>query len=192
MLHKHLIAHPRPRALPENIVRWNKYRVTVLGDRLFRLEQSEDGVFRDGATQSVWYRDMPQQTFSVTASGKSFRIATSACTLILKERREDCRILLDGKKLRIGNSGNLLGTARTLDNCDGEMYVDPVTQQRKKLSLGTGVCSQTGVAVLEDAASLTLGESGEVLPERGHGSDEYIFAFGHDYRGAVRALFSIT
>ena len=63
MLDKHLIAETRPQALRENIVFWKNYRVTVLQDRLFRLEYSENQKFRDYATQSVWFRDMPKQDF---------------------------------------------------------------------------------------------------------------------------------
>ena len=63
MLNKHLIMETRPQANEGNILRWGEYRITVLGDRLFRMERSERGIFRDSATQSVWYRDMPKQAF---------------------------------------------------------------------------------------------------------------------------------
>ena len=192
MLDRHLIAHPHPAAAPENIVTWGAYRVSVLQDRLFRLERSETHCFRDAATQSVWFRDMPPQHFCVKKETKRCTISTAACTLILHERREDCRIVLNGKKLRIGNKGNLFGTYRTLDLCDGNLYHDPVTHEVKPIALGTGVCSVTGIAVFDDAASLTLGEDGQVRAECGDGTDEYIFAYGHDYRAAVRALYAVS
>ena len=59
MIDKHLVADVRPQAKEENMVRWGNYRITVLQDRLFRLERSENKKFRDEATQSVWFRDMP-------------------------------------------------------------------------------------------------------------------------------------
>lgn len=192
MLQKHLIAHPHPLAVPENIVIWDTYRVTVLQDRLFRIEHSDTRTFRDAATQSVWYRDLPPQTFTVQAEKTSCVISTHACRLILKKRRADCRIVIGGKKLRIGNAGNLLGTYRTLDCCDGDVYHEQSTDETHRIALGTGVCSVTGVAVFDDAASLSLGTDGEVKAERGVGTDEYVFAYGHDYRAAVRALYRIT
>lgn len=192
MLDNHLIAHLRPVAARENIVKWGAYRITVLQDRLFRIENSPSGNYRDAATQCVWYRDMLPQKFSVKISRAGCKIITASCELILKERRDDCRIIVGGKKLRIKNDGNLSGTYRTLDCCDGDVYHDPETGKIHKISLGMGVCSKTGVAVLDDSASLTLCENGEVIKERGDSTDEYVFAYGHDYRGAVRALYIIT
>ena len=198
MLDKHLIASTRPLANEKNVLFWKNYRVTVLADRLFRLEYSKDKKFRDDATQSVFYRDMPPQAFSVEKTEKSCVISTGACRLILAEARDDCRVELQGKRQRIDNKGNLMGTYRTLDGYDGDTYVG-LTNDRKRdktradrISLGTGVCSKDGVAVFDDANSLTLGKDGEVKPVRGDGSDEYIFAYGDDYRAAVKALYSIT
>ena len=198
MLDRHLIAKTRPAANEKNVVLWGDYRVTVLADRLFRLERSENRVFRDAATLSVFYRDMAPVPFSVARTDKECIISTGACALVLKENREECRILLDGKRVKIENTGNLMGTYRTLDGYDGDTHVG-LTNDRKKdktaadrIVLGTGVCSKTGVAVFDDAATLTLGEDGEVKPLCGDGSDEYIFAFGDDYRAAVKALYLIT
>ncbi len=190
MLDRHLIAKTRPAARRENVVLWKNYRVTVLQDRLFRIERNEEKLFRDEATQSVWFRDMPAQNFTAALSEREAVIATNACRLLLKEKREDCRVELGGKLLKIDNSGNFKGTYRTLDCCDGDTFQYSAT--REKVPLGDGVCSRTGVAVFDDAASLTLGENGEVEANRGVGSDEYVFAYGKNYREAVKALYMIT
>lgn len=197
MLDKHLVAEIRPQAKNENIVCWGNYRITVLQDRLFRLEYSDNQKFRDEATQSVWFRDMPEQTYTLTDSGSELKIETKACILIVKEKREDCRIEMDGKLLEIDNSKNLQGTSRTLDGYDGQMFIG--FQNKKaadmpetaRIKLANGVCSLNGVAVFDDVNSLTLDTDGEVKPLRGEGSDEYIFAYGDDYRSAVKALYMI-
>ena len=54
---KCLIAKMRGKARKENVLFWKDYRVTVLSARLFRLEKSPEGIFRDCATQAVWFRD---------------------------------------------------------------------------------------------------------------------------------------
>ena len=197
MLDKHLIVQTRPIANEKNVVLWGDYRITVLQDRLFRLEQNARKNFRDDATQSVWFRDMPPQNFRVEQQKGGIAIVTPACTLIVKKNRADCRILLGDKRLKIDNSGNLKGTYRTLDGYDGDTFVGIKNQRKKdqpksaKIPLGDGVCSKTGVALFHDENSLTLGIDGEVKPQRGEGSDEYIFAYGNDYRAAVKALYLI-
>ena len=194
MLDKHLIAETRPHALKENIVYWKNYRVTVLQDRLFRLECSANKKFRDDATQSVWFRDMPKQDFSLVEKSDCLRIVTPTCVLVLQEKRSDCCIEMDGKSLPLDNAENLQGTYRTLDCCNGGVCIKfPWTiDPEGPVNLGTGVCSKSGVAVFDDANSLTLGADGEIKPIRGDGSDEYIFAYGDDYRLAVKALYLIT
>ncbi len=192
MLEAHLIAHTRPLARPENILFWRQYRVTVLQDRLFRLEQGEP--FRDDATQAVFFRDMPPQDFTFEDRGEEAAVVTPACTLLLRPKRADCRILLGGMEIKISNAGNLGGTYRTLDECNGRLRAPTYSTDEKphNIPLGEGVCSKSGVAVYRDEASLTLGEDGEVKPKRGAGTDEYIFAYGHDFRAAVKALYLIT
>lgn len=192
-LDKHLIATVRPNANPENVVLWKNYRLTVLGDRLFRLERSENKKFRDEATQSVWFRDMPKQAFSVVLGENELTLETSRCKLIIKENREDCRVCLDGgAPIKIDNRENLKGTYRTLDRADGNIWHNYKTGEKRTIELEEGVCSKNGVAVFSDENSLSLGEDGEVKPLRGEGTDEYIFAFGSDFRAAVAALYQIT
>ncbi len=194
MLDRHLIAKTRPRANRENVVFWQDYRVTVLGARLFRLEQSKQKRFRDGATQAVWFRDMQRAEFTFTDGDEAAVIDTGVCRLILHKDRGRVCVEINGAPVLANNEGNLLGTYRTLDNCNADVYFRHwiPDEPPKKIALGTGVCSTTGVAVLDDSTSLTLAENGEIQNETADGTDEYIFAFGDDYRGAVQALYQIT
>ncbi len=57
MLAKERIAKTRPLARPENIGVFGQIRVSVLGERLFRIEKSESGAFCDEATLAIWFRD---------------------------------------------------------------------------------------------------------------------------------------
>ena len=193
MLNTRLMVNTAPKACAENILFWGNYRVTVLGARLFRLEQSENGQFCDFATQAIWFRNMPKQKFRVEILDGSAVIFTSACKLILAKERGQVCVELNGKRIFADNFDNLLGTYRTLDNCNGDIHFRHWIKGDKpyKIKLQTGVCSQSGVAVLRDD-SLCLGEDGQVKNLRAAGTDEYIFAYGHDYRGAVRALYSLT
>ena len=91
MLDKHLIAKTAPEANEKNVILWKNYRVTVLGERLFRLERSERKKFRDGATLSVWFRNMPPQSFTATENEGALEVKTAGATLLIRENRGDCR-----------------------------------------------------------------------------------------------------
>ena len=81
MLEKHLLAKTEPIAVDENIVRFGNYRVSILFDRLFRIEKNKTGEFNDAATQSVWYRNMPAVRFDVKAASSYVEIKTERVTL---------------------------------------------------------------------------------------------------------------
>ena len=63
MLEKRFIVKTAGKACDENTVYYLNYRITVLTDRLFRIENSENRKFRDSATQSVWFRNTPPVKF---------------------------------------------------------------------------------------------------------------------------------
>ncbi len=194
MLKPKLIAQTAPMALQENMVYWLDYRVTVLTDRLFRLEKSANLKFRDTATQAIWYRNTPAQQFEFTGDAGHAVIETPVCRLVLFKDRGQCYVEIGDIHRSLNNHGNLLGTYRTLDNCNGDTHFRPWVQGDKayQIQLEKGVCSKTGVAILDDTNSLNLNEMGEVVNEKAQGTDEYVFVYGSDYRGAVRALYTLT
>lgn len=195
MLEKRFIVKTAGKAYPENIVFYQNYRITVLADRLFRVENSKNRKFRDSATQSVWFRNASPVQFVSEEDKSGCVIRTEKCALVICPERKDCRVIIGGKALSIDNEENLLGTTRTLDNCNGGVRMEdwrPTAKPVGKVELGFGVCSKKGVAVIEDSDSLTLGEDGMIKSERADGTDEYIFCYGTDYAGAVKALYSIT
>ena len=87
---------------------------------------------------------------------------------------------------------NLGGTYRTLDNVDGRCPLDP------------GILSQYGLAVIDDTGSMLFTEDGWVAPrEHVAGSSEepganekatdvYLFAYGVDYREALKAFYTVS
>ena len=194
MLKTQLIARTTPIADKNNMVYWMDYRVTVLTDRLFRVEKSPELKFRDAATQAIWYRNTVQQQFEVHGDQAHAVIETPVCRLVLYKDRSQCYAEIGDVRRSLNNHGNLLGTYRTLDNCNGDTYSLPWLEGfvPYQIQLGKGVCSKTGLAILDDSDSLTLGEDGMVKNEKANGSDEYVFIYGNDYRGAVRALYTLT
>ncbi|MBQ8380822.1 MAG: DUF5110 domain-containing protein [Clostridia bacterium] len=187
MLEKHLIVKTYPKADSANVVTFGDYRVTVLFDRLFRIEKNKKGEFNDEATQSIWYRNTPKVDFEVKTSQGYVEIKTAAVTLHLAKRFDKSFVLINGERRPINNDGNLRGTTRTLDMYTGAVYL----RTYSNLELDTGVCSRTGVAVVDDTESLRLLESGKLCEKSSDEMDIYVFAYGDSYREAVQALYAI-
>lgn len=158
-------------------------RVSVLTSRLLRVETANAAKgFCDEPTQKVWYRDFEQPRFDASQDGQMLTVRTEQAIFHyhLRKRKMESITLRGGRTVTDFESGNLRGTARTLDQSTGAV---PLTK---------GVVSKNGVATLDDSASLLLMEDGKILPRKKGGTDLYFFAYGHDYRGCIRDLFRLT
>ena len=83
----------------DNTVIFGDYRVTVLADRLFRIEKDRKKSFCDSATQAVWFRNMPVVKYSVEAGVRSVNICTNRATLTVKENVMNSTVTVDGKEI---------------------------------------------------------------------------------------------
>lgn len=187
----HLRISPRPTANSGNIITHRSCRVTVLTDRLFRVERDS---FTDEATQAIWYRDFPKVDFSWSGKDGVLIVRTAALTLSinLHDFAESTIVFADGSGAKLDNSENLLGTCSTLDTNGSHLRENPAVNQydRDHIPLDMGVCARNGVAVYDDSESLLLYPSGKLAPRSG-GMDAYVFAYGHDYQAAVKALYRL-
>ncbi|MBP3542172.1 MAG: alpha-xylosidase [Clostridia bacterium] len=194
MLADHLIVKTCPVAREENIIRWKNRRITLLTPALFRLEESDTGLFCDAATQAVWTRNLPPVAHRVDAGDDALLIRTDAVELRLLDDLSQSRVIFpDGREAALNNDQTFPGTYRTLDCCDGDFWY-PYDGQRSDghpIQPEKGVTSKSGVALYDDSQSLLLTAEGKVAPREHAETDLYIFAYGEDYRGAVQALYKI-
>lgn len=162
------------------IVRGN-VRISVLTDRLIRVEHSRDGKFLDAPTQAVWFRDFAQPNFSI-AESSGLTIQTQCATFVLRGNplKLKCVKLQDGSTVKNFNKGNLKGTYRTLDMRNGAA------------PLGKGLLSKNGVSVYDDSKTLLINPDGSFQQRDRVKKDQYFFAYGHDYRTCLQDFFQLT
>ena len=128
-------AYADPIANEKNVIVRGGLRVTVLTDRLFRIETAENADFCDEMTQMVVNRASDAVDFSVDEDETTVKIGTARCEILLhKQKGTLLEATLDGNKLPVKNKKNLRGTCRTLDNRIG------------KTKLDLGVASRAGAA----------------------------------------------
>lgn len=128
-----------PRASEKATVVAGNARFTVLTPHLIRMEWSENGVFEDRASLTFINRNLPVPEFKVKKAGKKVTIRTGAVTLTYVDGKGPfnssnlkVEFLTAGQKSvwtpGMDDSGNLMGTTRTLDNVDGRLHTsnDPL------------------------------------------------------------------
>ncbi len=189
-------AGSNPKANEKAQVRSGNARFTVLTDRLIRMEWAEDGKFEDNASLAIINRDLPVPAFTSSVKSGKVQIKTSALTLVYSgdgkfdENNLSVSFKMGGKTVTwhpgMDDKGNLLGTARTLDGCEGFdkiSFSDPME---------LGIVSRDGWAVVDESNRHLLvadekSSWGEWVHERpaGDRQDLYIFAYGHDYKSAL-------
>lgn len=176
-----------PMALQENIIQGDKYRITILTDKLIRFEYSEDGIFENRATQMVFYRNFPKTTYRMIRTKDSLEIHTLYLHITYNEKDFSSNGLFIQLKGNVSNYRsmwrygekieNLGGTARTLDEANGE------------IELENGIISRTGCAVLDDSKSLVLSEDGWIETRKRDRKDFYFFGYGHEYKEALKDFY---
>jgi len=187
-----------PGADPRAVVQGPGFRFTLLTSRLIRMERSDDGSFTDEATQLVQNRRFAVPEFTTTETAESLDIFTEhlhvryekgPCTgaglsVTMRTRAQGSHRTTwhpgDSLTFPAGRDGNLGGTARTLDDVDGPIALEP------------GLLSRHGYAVVDDSGSLELTDDGWIAPRHGAEEDLYFFGYGLDFQGALRDYFRLT
>lgn len=171
------------------VVQTQTVRISLLTDRLVRIEQSPTGRFVDAPTQVVLDRDLGAVQADVVRDGAGHRVITSG----LEVRYDGGPLRASGLRVQaLGGVSNyhsswrygevpptLGGTVRTLDMVDGAVELEP------------GLIDRHGVTLLDDSQSLIRGADGWQQRESG-AIDLYLFVYGRDYRAALRDWYRLA
>lgn len=181
-LHEWLIAKPESEPFKENVITEGNTRITVILPGVIRIENcSSPNGFTDKPTQSIWYRNHGKVSFSVEIKGGNIHVKTDKADFCVKKSNGKPVYTKTGNMVsKCNNAKNLKGTARTLDQTFGP------------IPLKDGVASKDGAAIVDDSDSLLIGDSGMVEARPQKESDIYVFCFGTNYIGAVKALYKLS
>jgi len=195
-----------PVADPRAVVTTGHARFTILTPQLIRMEWATDGKFEDHASLVFLNRSLPvpEYTHESTPDGGRTVIQTSVLKLVYTPGNSDGKFgpdnlaitfSLNGKEVvwkpGMADTGNLLGTTRTLDRVQGA-----------DVKLEPGLISRDGWTIVDDSTrqlfdsddfSFTAGERSPwpwvTARPAGDRQDWYFFGYGHDYK---RALYDYT
>ena len=188
-----------PVADPRSVVTIGDARFTVLTPQLIRMEWAEDKKFEDHPSFVFLNRRMPVPTFRKKVEGETLTIDTDALHLVYRAdsagqgkfapENLSVSLTLNGKTLEwhpgMPDTGNLMGTARTLDDARGS---------KTKAPIEAGLLSRDGWTMVDDSRrplfdsddfNFTQGEKSpwpwvSVRPA-GDRLDWYFFGYGHQY-----------
>lgn len=180
------------------IIKGDKYRFTVLTDRLIRIEYDEEGLFTDLASEAVIDRHFEVPHFEVEKNEKYLKITTDYMELKYtygKFAENTLYVDFCGKygsirrNWRFGTpSKGFEGAYRTLDGCDGSYHCYSGTE----IELTKGVVSNKEIVIMDDDETVLIGEDGWIEERKNKVVDKYIFAYLDDFYGAMDAYHKLT
>ena len=166
-----------------------KARFVPLTDRMIRCEWSESGVFEDRPSFTFVNRETPKVDYTVEKLGEDGIILRTARMTLewYGGAFNESNLVVNGVAALSEDKENLLGTTRTLDGVRGFTNLIPRMER--------GILSRRGVTVIDDTKTPLFEKTddhwGEWVVERptvkdGDYRDLTVFAYGHDYRGALK------
>lgn len=173
-----------PIADPSAIIVSGEARFTVLTSRIVRMEYSRTAAFEDRPSQIFWYRHQPVVKYEVERTNGKLLLTTEHLRLEYREGQPfneeslSVTLLSEGGVWHFGDvdEGNLKGTARTLDEADGEIILEQ------------GLISRGGWTIVDDSHSLIFDDSGWLVNREAQPGtyDLYIFGYDLSFGDAIR------
>ena len=178
----------------DSMIIGNKYRISILTERLVRLEYNPKGIFEDRPTQRVIYRNFPKVNYTATQSETLLQVITSYFTLdYVKEHTFVGSKIAPSTNLKI----TLNGTDRTWNyNHPEARNYGTITYSldnfRGKLKLDKGLYSTDGFACIDDSDSLVLNEKGMFQNRPDKELDLYVFMYKKDLGLCLQDYYKLT
>ncbi|MCM1370777.1 MAG: DUF5110 domain-containing protein [Clostridium sp.] len=178
----------------DSVIKGNKYRITVLSERLLRLEYNENGIFIDNASELVINRNFDIPKFEKIETNEQLFISTPCFRLVYqKEKVFGTSKLIGSQNLRIDVYGTkkvwFFGTeqVRNYGAPGTELAYDNALSKLKK-----SLYSPDGYTILDDSNGRIFDEEGNILDRDTNGIDMYFFAYGHDFISCLSDYYKLT
>ena len=171
------------------IFKGTKYRITVLTERLVRLEYNENGMFEDYPTELIWYRNFPKPEFTVTENTKVINIKTKYFELdYQKEKKFNGGKVSPTKNLKITLTNNKVwyyGHPEARNYPTSTFDINTKANHKSLYSLD-------GFATIDDSKTSLILENGVFKRRDNSGIDIYVFLYDKDFYYCLNDYFMLT
>lgn len=165
------------------------YRISVLTERLIRIEYNKNGVFEDRPTELVLFRNFNTPEVIVKEDNKFLEITSKYFKLEYAKESNisstaNLKVFLQStdKMWYYGNPEvrNYESTIMSLDDYD------------KKTRFERGLYSTDGFSTIDDSNSLVINSDGTLVKREDNGVDIYLFLYRKDFNLCLQDYFELT
>ncbi len=180
-------------AKKEAIFQGNKYRITILSERLIRFEYDVNGNFFDHPTEFARFRNFNVPEFKVEENDKTLIIQTKYFVLqYLKEKSFIGPKYAPDQNLKVGllNSDKIWYFNHPEARNFGSTKIS--LDKGIKGSLEKGLYSTDGFASFDDSKSLVYMDDGFLVEPTAKRIDTYLFIYRRDFGLCLKDYFTLT
>lgn len=178
-------------ANPDSIITGEKFRITVITERVVRLEYNENGIFENNPTQLIWYRNFPKPNFEVKQNNNVIVISTKYFELTYVKNKNFLGTKLSptsNLKIALKNTDKVWYYKHPeIRNYGASAY--KIQNDIKKMK---GLYSSYGFASIDDSKSSVILENGAFKNRTESEIDIYVFMYDKDFFYALNDYFLLT
>lgn len=176
------------------VFRGTNYRISVLTERLIRMEYSLDGHFSDNLTTQVKNRDFKTPIFRVNQDDKYLNITTNYFSFqYLKNKPFVGPKFAPDNNLRVtlNNTDKVwfYGQAEARNFKGGAVSLD---EYKGSVSLDKGLYSTDGFVLIDDSNTLEIGADGFLVAPNKDKVDLYLFMYKRDFGLCLKDYYTLT
>lgn len=181
----------------KSVIQGSNFRISVITERVVRLEYSPTGDFVDRPTQLIRKRDLGPVDFSVKQDNLYLQITTKYFSLVYTKNKPFMGTKIDPiKNLKI----TLLSHEK--DRSKDWYYLHPEARNMGGNmvsvdvpiypNLTKGLYSLDGFSSFDDSSSMVIMEDGTLMPRPNDCIDIYVFMYDRDFKQALLDYYKIT
>ena len=181
----------------KNVIKGKNYRISIITDRVIRLEYSPSGEFVDKATQLISNRNLGLATFKVEQNMQILSISNRYFSLLYNKENS-----FVGTKVEPGK--NLKITLNTRDNKNIKDWYYQKVEARNMLgnmvsvdmntdfNLNKGLYSLDGFSSIDDSHTKIINDDGTLSNKPEGYVDIYVFMYDRDFKQAMLDYYKMT
>ncbi|MEG0909201.1 MAG: glycoside hydrolase family 31 protein, partial [Bacilli bacterium] len=176
------------------IYKGEKYRITILSERLVRLEYNESGKFLDAPTELVWNRVFDEPKFAAKEDNSYLEIKTPYFTLFYtKEKSFNSGALNPTANLKISvNNSDKFWHFNHPEVRNFPSPQDFLTVGKTKGKLQKSLFSTDGFCSIDDSKNKVFTVTGELAEREIQEIDTYVFVYLNDFDLCLKDYFKLT
>ena len=180
------VDYSHAKARDEAVFKGQRYRITVLTERLVRLEYNKDGIFFDDLTEQVRFRDFPVPEFKVSQDDHHLEITTKYFLLKYAKEKPFEGLNIEVMLLDTDKSWNIRSREVRNFNTSGKGIVGTKPDYQK------GLYSTEGYVSFNDSDSLIINNDGFLFVNQKPRTDIYLFMYRRDFGLCLQDYFRLT